>query len=90
MSALNKVGMSVFELFTGFGRWDPMDVVLKSKRELNRIDVLARLDGGRLMTSAAADLMRLTRRQSAALDAWLHAVKSTRLSAFKSSIQGPM
>src|ERR1700751_381054 len=39
-----------------------MGVVLMSKRELNRIDVLARLDGGRLTTSAAADLMRLTRR----------------------------
>jgi transposase len=43
---------------------DPMGVVLMSKRELNRIDVLARLDGGRLTTSAAADLMRLTRRQT--------------------------
>jgi len=40
-----------------------MGVVLMSKRELNRIDVLARLDGGRLTTSAAADLMRLTTRQ---------------------------
>src|SRR5258708_36977923 len=37
-----------------------MGVVLMSKRELNRIDVLARLDGGRLTSSAAADLMRLT------------------------------
>ncbi len=33
-----------------------MGVVLMSKRELNRIDVLARLDGRRLTTSAAADL----------------------------------
>ena len=41
-----------------------MGVVLMSKRELNRIDVLARLDVGRLTTSAAADLMRLTRRQT--------------------------
>jgi hypothetical protein len=40
-----------------------MGLVLMSKRELNRIDVLARLDGGRL-TSAAADLMRLTMRQT--------------------------
>ena len=39
-------------------------MVLMSKRELNRIDVLARLDGGRLTTAAAADLMRLTRRQT--------------------------
>ncbi|MEH2567882.1 tyrosine-type recombinase/integrase [Bradyrhizobium sp. AZCC 2289] len=39
--------------------------VLMSKRELNRIDVLARLDGGRLTTSAAADLIRLTIRKLA-------------------------
>jgi len=38
-----------------------MGLVLMSKRELNRIDVLARLDGGRLTTSAAADLMRASR-----------------------------
>jgi hypothetical protein len=37
-----------------------MGVVLMSKRELNRIDVLARLDGRRLTTLAAADLMRVT------------------------------
>jgi hypothetical protein len=36
-----------------------MGVVLMSKRELNRIDVLARLDAGRLTTLAAADLMRI-------------------------------
>src|SRR5712672_4378802 len=41
-----------------------MGVVLMSKRELNRIDVLARLDGGRLTSAAAADLMRLTLRQT--------------------------
>src|SRR3982075_2431754 len=41
-----------------------MGVVLMSKRELNRIDILARLDGSRLTTAAAADLMRLTRRQT--------------------------
>jgi transposase len=41
-----------------------MGMVLMSKRELNRIDVLARLDGGRLTTAAAADLMRLTPRQT--------------------------
>src|SRR3979409_2719539 len=41
-----------------------MGVVLMSKRELNRIDILARLDGGRLTTAAAADLMRLPRRQT--------------------------
>jgi hypothetical protein len=41
-----------------------MGLVLMSKRELNWIDVLARLDGGRLTTAAAADLMRLTLRQT--------------------------
>jgi transposase len=41
-----------------------MGMVLKSKQELNRIDVLARLDGGRLTSAAAADLMRLTLRQT--------------------------
>jgi hypothetical protein len=40
-----------------------MGVVLMSKRELNRIDVLARLDAGRLTTVAAVDLMRVTPRQ---------------------------
>src|ERR1700737_2572922 len=40
-----------------------MGVGLMSKRELNRIDVLARLDGRRLTTLAAADLMRITPRQ---------------------------
>src|SRR6266481_1003231 len=41
-----------------------MGVVLMSKRELNRIDILARLDGGRLTTAAAADLMRVSLRQT--------------------------
>src|ERR1700682_4857988 len=41
-----------------------MGVVLMSKRELNRIDVLARLDGRRLTASAAGDLMRVTLRQT--------------------------
>src|SRR5260370_6890355 len=41
-----------------------MGVVLMSKRELNRIDILARLDGDRLATAAAADLMRVTLRQT--------------------------
>jgi len=41
-----------------------MGVVLMSKRELNRIDVLARLDGRGLTASAAADLMRVTLRQT--------------------------
>jgi hypothetical protein len=37
-----------------------LGVVLMSKRELNRIDVRARLDAGRLTSLAAADLMRVT------------------------------
>src|SRR3954447_11052508 len=41
-----------------------MGMVLMSKRERNRIDVLARLDGGQLTTAAAAYLMRLTLRQT--------------------------
>jgi transposase len=41
-----------------------MGVVLMSKRELNRIDVLARLDGRRLTTLAAAELMRVSLRQT--------------------------
>src|ERR1700692_1665368 len=41
-----------------------MGVVLMSQRGLNRIDVLARLDGRRLTASAAADLMRVTVRQT--------------------------
>src|SRR5258706_218411 len=41
-----------------------MGVVLMSKRELSRIDVLARLDGGRLTILAAADLIRGTQRQT--------------------------
>jgi transposase len=41
-----------------------MGVMLMSKRELNRIDVLARLDGCRLTAAAAADLMRVTLRQT--------------------------
>ena len=41
-----------------------MVVVLMSKRELNRIDILARLEGGQLTTLAAADLMQVTLRQT--------------------------
>jgi hypothetical protein len=40
---------------------DPMGLVLMSERELNRIDVLARLDGGRLTSAAAADLRQTHR-----------------------------
>jgi hypothetical protein len=62
MSALSKVGMSVFSSSWSWGleAADPMGVVLMSKRELNRIDVLAWwLHGGRLTTLAAVYLMRV-------------------------------
>ena len=41
-----------------------MSVVLMSKRELNRLDVLARLDGDRLSVAVAAGLMNITPRQT--------------------------
>ncbi len=41
-----------------------MGIVLMSKRELNRLDVLARLDSDRLTVLAAAGLMKLTPRQT--------------------------
>ena len=41
-----------------------MSVVLMSKRELNRLDVLARLDSHRLSVAAAAGLMNITPRQT--------------------------
>ena len=40
-----------------------MSVVLMSKRELNRIDILARLDSGRVTPGAAAALLRVSERQ---------------------------
>jgi transposase len=40
-----------------------MSVVLMSKRELNRIDILARLESGRLTPGAAAALLRVSERQ---------------------------
>src|ERR671910_1391190 len=40
-----------------------MGVVLMSKRELNRIDVLARLESGRLTPAAASELLRVSERQ---------------------------
>jgi hypothetical protein len=42
----------------------PMSLVLMSKRELSRLDVLARLDGDRLTVLAAAGLMNVTPRQT--------------------------
>jgi transposase len=41
-----------------------MGMVVMSKRELNRLDVLARLDSGRLTARAAAELMAITPRQT--------------------------
>jgi len=40
-----------------------MSVVLMSKRELNRIDILARLESGRLTPVVAAELLRVSERQ---------------------------
>src|SRR3954471_11990929 len=40
-----------------------MSVVLMSKRELNRIDILARLESGRLTSDAAAALLQVSERQ---------------------------
>src|SRR5215207_1579325 len=40
-----------------------MSVVLMSKRELNRIDVLARLESGRITPGAAAALLQVSERQ---------------------------
>jgi hypothetical protein len=40
-----------------------MGVVLMSKRELNRIDILARLESGRLTPGAAAALLQVSERQ---------------------------
>jgi hypothetical protein len=42
-----------------------MGMVVMSKRELNRLDVLARLDSDRLTVHAAAELMAITPRQDA-------------------------
>src|SRR3954454_16236089 len=41
-----------------------MGMVVMSKRELNRLEVLARLDSGRLTAQAAAWLMKMTPRQT--------------------------
>ena len=41
-----------------------MSVVLMSKRELNRLDALARLDGDKLSVTVAAGLMNITPRQT--------------------------
>src|SRR4030095_9828759 len=40
-----------------------MSVVLMSNRELNRIDILARLESGRLTPGAAAALLQVSERQ---------------------------
>ena len=41
-----------------------MSVVLMSKRELNRLDVLVRLDSDKLTVTAAAGVMNVTPRQA--------------------------
>src|SRR5437764_8949218 len=41
-----------------------MGMVLMSKRELNRLDVLARLDSDKLTARTAAELMAITVRQT--------------------------
>ena len=41
-----------------------MGMVVMSKRELNRLEVLARLDSDRLTAQAAAELMKITPRQT--------------------------
>ena len=41
-----------------------MGMVVMSKRELNRLDVLVRLDSGKLTARAAAELMAVTIRQT--------------------------
>jgi hypothetical protein len=40
-----------------------MGMVLMSKRELNRIDILARLESGRLTSAAASALLRVSEHQ---------------------------
>jgi hypothetical protein len=41
-----------------------MSVVLMSKRELNRLDILARLDGDKLNVAVAAGLINVTPRRT--------------------------
>ena len=63
--------MSVFTLLVvSLEATDPMGVVLMRKRELNRIDVLARLHGRRLTVSAAANLMRANPSVVEAIPRW--------------------
>ena len=62
-----------------------MGMVVMSKRELNRLDVLARLDSDRLTARAAAELMAMTPRQTYRLlrryrDGGASAVANQRLS----------
>jgi hypothetical protein len=63
MSALSKVEMSVLLLFGSSEAVISMGMVVMSKRELNRLEVLARLDSDRLTAQAAAELMKMTPRQ---------------------------
>jgi hypothetical protein len=64
MSALSKVKMSVSCPWDRRAEAaDLMGVVLMSKRELNRIDILARLESGRLTPGTAAALLQVSERQ---------------------------
>jgi hypothetical protein len=64
MSALSKGDVSFCSLFGSLEAVISMGMVVMSKRELNRLDVLARLDSGRLTARAAAELMAITPRQT--------------------------
>jgi predicted HTH domain antitoxin len=44
-----------------------MTLLLMSKKELNRVEVLQRVSDGRLSVKAAAELMGLSRRQATRL-----------------------
>ena len=70
-----------------------MSVVLMSKRELNRLDVLARLDRDRLTVLAAAGLMNVTPRQTYRLlrgyrDGGAAAIAQGARPAFEQSLAG--
>src|SRR5258706_5383599 len=64
MSALSKVGMSVLSLLVVRVGGCGSDGVLMSKRELSRIDVPARLDGGRLTILASRRVSRFVNLRS--------------------------
>ena len=53
-----------------------MGMVVMSKRELNRLEVLARLDSDRFTARAAAELMAITLRQMYRLLRRAHSARS--------------